>query len=276
MGNMPQHIFINQESTNDHISIFYVEPAFIVVANKDDLAKINLLEESHKPGIYILIGNTKRYIGQASGAIFSRLQQHNINKNWWNKIIFFGRDDAHLSKAQLDYIEGQLIKEFSQTDFELENNTVGNKSYIDKLGKMYASSLLSLTKTTLSNIANINLLDDNQLHQIDTKVNSDSNFVVFLGEHFSGNSARKVFSDIMTKVIKTERLDKLAPIISDDEPSTVRFIGTSERISHQGVKLTKMIAGTSYHVYANFSKDAMIKKLQLVAQLLNKDIDINI
>ena len=72
---MPNHIFINRESGNDNISIFYDEPSFVVIANKDDLASIQLIDESKKPGIYILLVDDKRYIGQASNAIFSRLQQ---------------------------------------------------------------------------------------------------------------------------------------------------------------------------------------------------------
>ncbi|WP_308718718.1 hypothetical protein [Lactiplantibacillus plantarum] len=71
----------------------------MVIANKDDLTSIQLIDESKKPGIYILLGDDKRYIGQASNAIFNRLQQHYINKPWWNKLIFFGREDGHLSKA---------------------------------------------------------------------------------------------------------------------------------------------------------------------------------
>ncbi|WP_225428498.1 hypothetical protein [Apilactobacillus kunkeei] len=67
---MPNHIFINRESGNDNISIFYDEPSFVVIANKDDLASIQLIDESKKPGIYILLGDYKRYIGQASNAIF--------------------------------------------------------------------------------------------------------------------------------------------------------------------------------------------------------------
>ena len=55
----------------------------MVIANKDDLANIQLIDESKKPGIYILLGDDKRYIGQASKAIFNRLQQHYINKPWW-------------------------------------------------------------------------------------------------------------------------------------------------------------------------------------------------
>ena len=72
---MPNHIFINRESGNDNISIFYDEPSFVVIANKDDLASIQLIDESKKTGIYLLLGDDKRYIGQASNAICSRLQQ---------------------------------------------------------------------------------------------------------------------------------------------------------------------------------------------------------
>jgi cyanophycinase-like exopeptidase len=79
---MPNHIFINRESGNDNISIFYDEPSFVVIANKDDLSSIQLIDESKKTGIYLLLGDDKRYIGQASNAIFNRLQQHYINKPW--------------------------------------------------------------------------------------------------------------------------------------------------------------------------------------------------
>ena len=110
---MPYHIFINRESGNDNISVFYDEPTFVVIANKDDLPAIQLIEESQKPGIYILLGDNKRYVGQASNSIFSRLQQHNTNKPWWNKLIFFGREDGHLSKAQLDLLERLIIEKMN-------------------------------------------------------------------------------------------------------------------------------------------------------------------
>ena len=45
---MPNHIFINRESGNDNISIFYDEPSFVVIANKDDLSSIQLIDESKK------------------------------------------------------------------------------------------------------------------------------------------------------------------------------------------------------------------------------------
>lgn len=39
---MPYHIFINRESGDDNISIFYGDPVFVVIANKDDLPAIQL------------------------------------------------------------------------------------------------------------------------------------------------------------------------------------------------------------------------------------------
>ena len=57
---MQNHIFINRESGNDNISIFYDAPSFVVIANKDDLSSIQWIDESKKPGIYILLGDDKR------------------------------------------------------------------------------------------------------------------------------------------------------------------------------------------------------------------------
>lgn len=111
---MPNHIFINRESGNANISIFYDEPSFVVIANKDDLASMQLIDESKKPGIYLLLGDNKRYIDQATNVIFNRLQQHYINKPQWNKFIFFGRKDGHLSKAQLDLLEQKIIEKINE------------------------------------------------------------------------------------------------------------------------------------------------------------------
>ena len=61
---MPNHIFINRESGNDNISIFYDDPSFLVIANKDDLARIQLIDESKKPGIYILLGSVAKFENQ--------------------------------------------------------------------------------------------------------------------------------------------------------------------------------------------------------------------
>lgn len=272
---MTRHIFVNQESTNDNISIFYDEPSFIVVANRTDLPKINLIEESRKPGIYILMNESKRYVGQASGSIFSRIQQHDLNKKWWNKVIFFGREDGHLNKAQLDFIEAKLINNFIQSEFELDNNTNGNSSYIDKLSKISATSLLSRIDETLREVANISLFDKTLDDVVEKRASGYEHHVVFMGKKFVNKSARKILLEVIKDIITSGYVNKLAPILSDSEPSTTKFLGTKTRISANGTRLTNPIAGTPYYLYVTFSTESIQNKLEIISQLTNQKIDIN-
>lgn len=272
---MANYIFINREPVNDHISIFYDEPAFIVVANKDDLQKINSLEESHKPGIYLLLGDNKRYVGQASNSIVSRLQQHNINKNWWNKLIFFGREDKRLSKAQLDLLENKLIKQMSLTNFDLDNSTQGNHSYIDKLSKTKADTLLSKVEDTLSDIANINLFDSDYPQKgdsIDTINETGNAMVKFNNKKYSASSCRQIFIDIMVDLVNSDLFERLAPVISNAEPSTIYLLGNLPKVSNNGTKLTRSIENTPYHLYVNFSKADLMQKLKMIAKLTKQEI----
>lgn len=133
---------------------------FVVIANKDDLPAIQLIEESKKTGIYMLLrDDNKRYVGRASNSIFSRLQQHNTNKPWWNKLIFFGHESGRLSEAQLDLLERLIIEKMKTANIDLDNNTQGNKSYIDKLSKFSSLSLLSKVEKLMNDIVNIDLFD---------------------------------------------------------------------------------------------------------------------
>jgi len=268
---MPHHIFITQESENDSISIFHYDPTFVVIANKEDIASVQLIDESKKPGIYILLGDTKRYVGQASNSIFSRLQQHYINKNWWNKIIFFGREDGHLSKAQLDFLERTLIEQMDEANIDLDNGTQGNQSYIDKLGKFSAIDLLEKVKMVLFDIANIDLFamkNSDLEHNDQSSTLSNNNFeVTFNDISYKGSSHIEILTKLVSDLIKSPENQKLAPLISFNVPNTVQIIGTQPLITGSGRKLTRPIEATQYHLYINLSKEAMSKKMNKLAQL---------
>lgn len=132
---MSTRIVITNDTKKDDISIFYLEPIFLLICDRTEFNDLKSIEESQKTGIYILLSSNKRYVGQASGSVLSRLEQHNINKDWWNKVIFFGRDDSHLSKSQLDYMEKSLIEKFTSLNIDLDNSTAGNNSYINRIDK---------------------------------------------------------------------------------------------------------------------------------------------
>lgn len=272
---MPNHIFINRESSNDNISIFYDEPTFVVIANKDDLATIQLIDESKKPGIYILLGDNKRYIGQASNSIFTRLQQHNINKSWWNKLIFFGREDGHLSKAQLDLLERKIIKKMRKSTVDLDNNTQGNQSYIDKLSRFSAIFLLNKFERLLIDIANIDLFEVEELESgIDSPNPSpnDSASIKFGEATYTGKSCRAVFIQLVSKLLLSSEIEKLTDLITIDEPNTLQIIGTMKRISGKGTVLTKQIESSKYHVYVNFSKQGLCTQINRIAKLTDKQV----
>lgn len=270
---MPTHIFVNRESGNDTISIFYDEPSFIVVANKEDLPFIQQIDEANRPGIYILLGENKRYIGQASGSILSRIQQHYQNKSWWNKLIFFGREDGHLTKAQLDLLERILIKRMQDSKLKLDNGTQGNHSYIDKLSKSSATSLLSKVEKVLLDIANIDLFDleENELESsLDENTDSVS---IFLGSiRYTGKSYREVFINALSDLLTSTFIKDLSPIICNNEPNTINIVGTMPKISPKGAKLTRKIDSTNYHIYINFSKNVLQAQLKKIAKLTNQKL----
>lgn len=221
------------------------------------------------------MNESKRYVGQASGSIFSRIQQHDLNKKWWNKVIFFGREDGHLNKAQLDFIEAKLINNFIQSEFELDNNTNGNSSYIDKLSKISATSLLSRIDETLREVANISLFDKTLDDVVEKRASGYEHHVVFMGKKFVNKSARKILLEVIKDIITSGYVNKLAPILSNSEPSTTKFLGTKTRISANGTRLTNPIAGTPYYLYVTFSTEAIQNKLEIISQLTNQKIDIN-
>lgn len=273
---MPNHIFVNRESGNDKISIFYDEPVFVVITNKDDFQTLQLIEESKKPGIYILLGDSKRYIGQASNAIFTRLNQHYINKVWWNKLIFFGREDGHLSKAQLDLLERKIIEKMTFAGVDLDNSTQGNQSYIDKLSKFSSLSLLDTVERLLVDIANIDLfsIEENErdIEHSTSITNKDIVSILFGESRYTGNSYREVFTKLIEKLVLSSEIKNLTDIIINSEPNTVQILGTKSRTSGKGKKLTTPIASSKYYVYTNFSKEGLYNKINKLAKLTGNEI----
>ena len=72
-------------------------------------------EESKKPGVYFLFGiddtsgQDAVYIGEAEN-VYDRLQNHIINKDFWNEVVFFTSKDENLTKSHVKYLESRLIQ----------------------------------------------------------------------------------------------------------------------------------------------------------------------
>jgi hypothetical protein len=69
-------------------------------------------EEFNKIGIYFLFGKDDEsrdavYIGEAEN-VFTRLKQHEAEKEFWNEVIFVYSSDGTLDKAKIKYLENNL------------------------------------------------------------------------------------------------------------------------------------------------------------------------
>lgn len=85
------------------------------------------------PGVYLLIGPTETgvpairiYIGETDD-LPGRLDNHNKNKDFWNRVIVFTSKDANLNKAHIRHLEARLITLAKAANrAEIENGNVGS------------------------------------------------------------------------------------------------------------------------------------------------------
>jgi hypothetical protein len=160
-------------------------------------------------------------------------------------------------------------------DVELDNNTQGNQSYIDKLSQFSAISLLAKVERVLVDIANIDLFNkDYEESDVNVSIapNSEGTISVLFGnkgnsKQYAGTYYRDVFVQIVSDIVVSNKMETLTSLISISEPTTSQIIGTSERISPKGTKLTKPVESTDYYVYVNFSKDDLHKQISKLADL---------
>ncbi len=66
-------------------------------------------KEFQQPGVYILIGGGKIYIGEGD-PVGPRLESHVRQKDFWKKAIFFNSEAGRLNKAHVQHLESRLVQ----------------------------------------------------------------------------------------------------------------------------------------------------------------------
>jgi len=273
--NNMQIIKVVNDEKKDNISLFLEEPTFVVVANRSDLAALGQLPQATMPGIYVLLGESQRYVGQASGSVISRLRQHDKNKDWWQKVIFFGLTNGGLDKSKLDYIEKKMINSFiDDTLFKVENNTNGNESFIEYFAKIEADQVQQSALHVLNDVANVDIFDDSDIQDVSAVVVVEDRKLYQLklsdGKTFEGDSVRQLIDLVASYLVNNKQYEGL--LLANRVVGKASFsnpIGEEENISSKGAKLTFEIR-TDVHVYHNVSKlmaKRIIAKLASIARL---------
>jgi hypothetical protein len=66
-------------------------------------------KEFQQPGVYILIGSGRIYIGEGD-PVGPRLESHVRQKDFWKKAIFFNSEAGRLNKAHVQHLESRLVQ----------------------------------------------------------------------------------------------------------------------------------------------------------------------
>ena len=102
------------------------------------------------PGVYLLVGPTESgllpsrvYIGETDD-LPGRLDSHNKNKDFWNRVIVFTSKDANLNKAHIRFLEARLIGLASAAKrAELDNGNAGSRPPLSEPDTAEAEAFLA-------------------------------------------------------------------------------------------------------------------------------------
>ena len=97
---------IIQANLDEWIGVSYKIP-------RNKIKEAKELKSINNTGVYILLGidektgENRAYIGEAED-IYTRLLQHNKNKEFWRECLVFVSQDNSLNKAHIKFIENEL------------------------------------------------------------------------------------------------------------------------------------------------------------------------
>lgn len=92
-----------------------------IVFPRELLGEVKGRREYQQPGIYLLAGAKKLYIGEGD-PVGKRLEDHASKKSFWRKAIFFTAEGGRLNKAHVQHLESRLYSLAKQASLaDLEN-----------------------------------------------------------------------------------------------------------------------------------------------------------
>lgn len=122
-------IYHNGEADGIRTIMRHLSPIKAYVIPRQYLAEAKLLTGVNNPGVYFLINDetgalTQIYIGQTRNGI-SRLDSHNVKKDFWNKAIMFLADSQHFTLNILSGLEEYAIqKAVDARRYNVDNKAV--------------------------------------------------------------------------------------------------------------------------------------------------------
>ncbi|MCR5103233.1 MAG: GIY-YIG nuclease family protein [Eubacterium sp.] len=101
-------------------------------APRESVSDLIATEACKKYGVYLLLSENMVYIGQSSD-LASRISNHIIGKDWWERVVILSTKDDNLTRTDIDYLEAVLINKAEEVGrLDSDNKKKGNKIKVDK------------------------------------------------------------------------------------------------------------------------------------------------
>lgn len=117
--------------------------------SRDTWTKHKHRKELDQAGVYILFGYQEGddlptlYIGQGDG-VRSRIDSHDKNKDFWNKVLVFVSSNAGLNRAHITWLEWALIQKAKKMDrCKLDNGATPNEPILTESEKADTQEFLN-------------------------------------------------------------------------------------------------------------------------------------
>ncbi len=102
---------------------------------RENIANLLSQDEVNRYGVYLLLSDSKVYVGQST-QLKQRIEQHILGKDWWQRVIVLTTKTDSLNKSDIDYLESVLIeKSILCGTLDSDNKNKGNKQKVDKFRK---------------------------------------------------------------------------------------------------------------------------------------------
>ena len=130
-------------------------------------------EDLNSPGVYLLFGKDEAnkdlvYVGEAE-TIFSRLNQHLSQKDFWHEVIVFVSKDENLNKAHIKYLESRLYELAKGIDrYQVVNAVTPTRSAIAESDRSEMEEYVEYVRMLVSTLGH-KVFDDKR--ELDNKSN---------------------------------------------------------------------------------------------------------
>lgn len=127
--------------------VIYIEDSLwnggeLYSSSREKITELLDIDTCDKYGIYLLVSNSRVYVGQSIN-LRQRITQHIIGKDWWDRAVLITTKGDVLNKSDIDYMESVLIeKAHIRGTIDVDNISKGNPAKVERFREVELKQFL--------------------------------------------------------------------------------------------------------------------------------------